>query len=153
MDHRSNTGRKDPKKSVSGPGVVDLADARVRLRPRVAALRAKFSAELDEIKVILDRGLASEVRSRLTSFMSAVRNDPSLLARARCVLASALEMEGRYQESLAAVSMYETPESQQDLDPDALAQIRVHISLAYRHVGDHPKAIALLKLALREATE
>src|SRR5258708_40027078 len=124
MDHPPTHGRKHHKNPPPAPGVVDLADARVRLRPRAAALRAKFRAEVEEISVILDRGLASEVRSRLASFMSAVRNDPSLLARARCLLASALEMEGRYQESLAAVSMYETLESQQDLDPDALTQIR-----------------------------
>jgi hydrogenase-4 transcriptional activator len=134
------------------PGVVDLADARVRLRPR-ASSRASLKSELEAVRLLLDRGLTSEAKSRLSTLIAAARHDPTVLAKARCALSMALEMQGQIQESLSAVSMYETLESQQGLDEEAIAELRVRIGLAYGRAGDHPKAIALLQAADREAAE
>ncbi|MGH9902247.1 MAG: tetratricopeptide repeat protein, partial [Pyrinomonadaceae bacterium] len=78
--------------------------------------------------------------------------DASLVAQARCLLSSALEMRGRYRESLEAVEPYETPESRAGLDAEAAACLRVQIGLAYNYTGDHPKAIALLNAALQHET-
>jgi hydrogenase-4 transcriptional activator len=138
------------------PGVVDLADARARLqrsRSRGAVSHEELAAELEEIRVLLDHGLSSEVKARLTPFLAAARHDPSLLAQARCVLSAALEMQGHYRESLEAVQMYESPEARAKLDAEANNCLRVQIGLAYNYTGDHPKAIALLNAALREETE
>ncbi|HEX8844151.1 MAG TPA: sigma 54-interacting transcriptional regulator [Pyrinomonadaceae bacterium] len=143
-------------KDKSEPGVVDLADARVRLqrsRSRGAVPHEELAAELEEIRGLLDRGLSSEVKTRLTPFIAAARQDASLLAEARCVLSAALEMQGRYRESLEAVQMYEAPDSRAKLDQKATACLRVQIGLAHNYTGDHPKAIALLNAALREETE
>ncbi|HKQ53516.1 MAG TPA: tetratricopeptide repeat protein, partial [Pyrinomonadaceae bacterium] len=139
------------------PGVVDLADVRARLqRSRVrggGASREELAAELEEIRSLLDQGLSNEVKSRLVPVINAARHDASLLAQARCVLSAALEMQGRYRESLEAVQMYESPEARAKLDKEATACLRVQIGLAYNYTGDHPKAIALLNAALREETE
>jgi transcriptional regulator with GAF, ATPase, and Fis domain len=139
----------------AGRGVVDLADARVRLRshtrggPKIEALKQ----DLDEIRSLLDQGLTVEAKSRLTPIISAARQHPSILALARCALSTALEMQGHYREALAAVAMYEFPESRAKLDEEADSAIRVQISLTLNFNGDHPKAISLLKSALRELTE
>jgi DNA-binding NtrC family response regulator/tetratricopeptide (TPR) repeat protein len=139
------------------PGVVDLADARARLqRSRVRGAnvsREEMAAELEEIRTLLDQGLSNEVKTRLTPLISSARHDPSLLAEARCILSAALEMQGRYRESLEAVQMYELPEARAKLDKEAVACLRVQIGLAYNYTGDHPKAIALLNAALREEAE
>jgi len=74
--------------------------------------------------------------------ISAARNNPTVLALARCALSAALEMQGRYRESLTAVAMYETAESQAKLDPEAICSLRVQIGLAYNYSGDHPKMYA-----------
>ncbi|PYS49510.1 MAG: hypothetical protein DMF68_09785 [Acidobacteria bacterium] len=146
---------KDKKRPESG--VVNLADARARLqrlRSRGATVsREELLAELEEIRLLLDNGLSSEVKARLTSLIAATRHDASLLAQARCILSASLEMQGRYRESLEAVQMYEAPEARAKLDAEARNCLRVQIGLAYNYTGDHPKAIALLNVALREETE
>ncbi len=134
--------------------VVDLADARVRLRSRSGQVSNEaLMAELDEVSSLLDQGLSAEARTRLTSLIAAARNHPSILALARCALSTALEMQGHYRESLAAVSMYESAESRTKLDDTAVQSLRVQIGLGYNYNGDHPKAIAILKAALRDFSE
>src|SRR5436305_113046 len=101
----------------SGKSVVDLADARVRLRSSSRhSSNQSLLQELDEIHSLLDQGLSVEAKSRLTSLISDARNNPSILALARCALSTALEMQGNYKDSLAAVAMYESPESRAKLD-------------------------------------
>jgi transcriptional regulator with GAF, ATPase, and Fis domain/tetratricopeptide (TPR) repeat protein len=107
-------------------------------------------AELDEIRSLLDQGLSTEAKSRLTAIISTGRNYPTILALARCALSTALEMHGHYRESLAAVAMYESPESREKFDEQTVSHLRVQIGLAYNYNGDHPKAIAMLKAALRD---
>lgn len=149
---RSGPGGPEKEESADGRSVVDLADARVRLRSKNPSNEALIE-ELDEVRSLLDQGLSTEARSRLTSLISAARNNPTVLALARCALSAALEMQGRYRESLTAVAMYETPESQAKLDPETVCTLRVQIGLAHNHNGDHPKAISILKAVLREFSE
>src|SRR5688572_8670556 len=149
---RSGPGGPEKEETADGRSVVDLADARVRLRSKNPSNEALIE-ELDEVRSLLDQGLSTEARTRLTSLISAARNNPTVLALARCALSAALEMQGRYRESLTAVAMYETPESQAKLDPETVCSLRVQIGLAHNHNGDHPKAISILKAVLREFSE
>jgi hydrogenase-4 transcriptional activator len=147
----SGIGDSVPKPSSSRKGVVDLADARVRLSTRSSqAPSQNLMEELDEIRSLLDQGLSAEAKARLASLIAAARNNPSILALARCALSTALEMQGQYHESLAAVAMYESPEPKEKLDQQAVQSLRVQIGLAYNYNGDHPKAISILKGTLRE---
>ncbi len=147
----SGIGDSAPKQSSSRKGVVDLADARVRLSSRAPQIpNPNLMEELDEIRSLLDQGLSAEAKTRLTTLISAARNSPSILALARCALSTALEMQGQYRESLAAVAMYESPESKEKLDQQAVQSLKVQIGLAYNYNGDHPKAISILKGTLRE---
>jgi hydrogenase-4 transcriptional activator len=154
MTKRLGSGPRGPgtTEASSERGVVDLADARVRLRSKHPS-QAALVEELDEVRSLLDQGLSTEARTRLTSLIASARNNSTVLALARCALSMALEMQGHYRESLAAVTMYETPESRVGLDVDAVRQLRVQLGLAYNYNGDHPKAIAILKAALRDFAE
>ncbi len=152
----SGGGVPAPEESSSGKGVVDLADARVRLHSRARPVQPSnqnLLQELDEVRSLLDQGLSAEARVRIASLITNARNNPSILALARCALSTALEMQGHYKESLAAVAMYESPESRTDLDQQSVQTLKVQIGLAYNYNGDHPKAISVLKGALSELSE
>src|ERR1044071_4813370 len=133
-------------------GVVDLADARVRIRSRKPT-HESLMRELDEIRSLLDQGLSTEAKARLALLIANARSHQSVLALARCALSVALEQQGHYRDSLAAVAMYETPESRAKLDEQTASYLRVQIGLAYNYNGDHPKAIAMLKSTLRDHGE
>src|SRR6185503_2464488 len=146
----SRAGGPPPDEPSSGKGVVDLADARVRLSSRSRPSNQNLLEELDEVRSLLDQGLSAEAKSRIALLIAAAKNNPSILALARCALSTALEMQGQYRDSLAAVAMYESPESREKLDQQAIQSLKVQIGLAYNYNGDHPKAISILKGALRE---
>ncbi len=156
MAKHSHTGRDANREAdATSPGVVNLEDARARLnsRARVNSSRESLVAELEAIHVLLDQGLSSEAVSRLSSLIKAARHDASQLALARCALSAALEMQGRYRESLDAVLMYESTESRAKMEPATQITLRVQVGLAHNYTGDHPKAIALLNATLRDVTE
>src|SRR6476620_5170571 len=154
MDKRVGPGSKGPDRNTSADrGVVDLADARVRLSSRSRPSTQSLMGELDEVRSLLDQGLSTEAKERLTLIISAARNSSAVLALARCALSTALEQQGHYRDSLAAVAMYESPESRAKLDDQTVSYLRVQIGLAYNYNGDHPKAIAMLQAALRDHAE
>src|SRR5829696_4936140 len=153
MDKR--VGHGPPGRDQKPPtqrGVVDLADARVRIRSRKPT-HESLMHELDEIRSLLDQGLSTEAKDRLALLISNARHNPPILALARCALSTALEQQGHYRDSLAAVSMYEAPESRGKLDDQTVSYLRVQIGLGYNYNGDHPKAIAMLKATLRDYAE
>lgn len=154
MVKRVDSGPKSPD-DLKGRSVVDLADARVRLKSRArgGVSDEALTRELEEVRSLLDQGLTIEAKSRLTSLIAASRHNPSILALARCALSVSLEMQNHHRESLAAIAMYETPESRVKLSEEANNSLRVQMSIAYNYNGDHPRAIALLKSALRDLTE
>ncbi|HEY2961409.1 MAG TPA: hypothetical protein VGJ37_03285, partial [Pyrinomonadaceae bacterium] len=144
---------RDSENSPNDRGVVDLADARVKIRSRVRPTTESLTRELDDIRSLLDQGLSTEAKARLSLLIASARNHASVLALARCALSVALEQQGHYRDSLAAVSMYETPESRAKLDNHTTSHLRVQIGLGYNYNGDHPKAIAMLKATLRGYSE
>src|ERR1044072_4245617 len=155
MDKRVGHGPfgRDAENSPGDRGVVDLADARVKIRSRVRPTTESLTRELDEIRSLLDQGLSTEAKARLALLIANARSHQSVLALARCALSVALEQQGHYRDSLAAVAMYETPESRAKLDEQTASYLRVQIGLAYNYNGDHPKAIAMLKSTLRDHGE
>ncbi|HJT30400.1 MAG TPA: sigma 54-interacting transcriptional regulator [Pyrinomonadaceae bacterium] len=141
------------QKSPTDRGVVDFSDARVRIRSRAKPSHESLMRELDEIRSLLDQGLSTEAKDRLAILISSARHNPSILALARCALSTALEQQGHYRDSLAAVAMYEDSDSRAKLDDETVSYLRVQIGLAYNYNGDHPKAIAMLQAALRDHAE
>ncbi len=136
--------------------VVSLDDARARLRAGkdvASPSQASPAEELEAAHLLLDRGLSSKAETRLCQLIKNSRRDVVVLAQARCALSSALEMQGRYRESLEAVDMYEADEARTSLEASIETCVWVQLARAYVNTGDHPKAIALLNSALREVSE
>jgi len=135
----------------SDDAVVDLAKARSKLRSRaVRTSPTSLKNELAEINHLLDKGLSIEARSRLSELISAARNEAEVLAEGRLALSIALEMHGDYRMSLQAIAMYEPEEAKANLPGELTLKLRVQVAVAYNYCGDHPKAISLLKAALRD---
>ena len=67
MDKRVGHGplRRDQEKPPTERGVVDLADARVRIRSRAKPTTESLMHELDEVRSLLDQGLPTEAKDRL----------------------------------------------------------------------------------------
>ncbi|HEV2862232.1 MAG TPA: sigma 54-interacting transcriptional regulator [Pyrinomonadaceae bacterium] len=162
MSSRLHNGEAAPeerpsKGTASRTPVVSLSDARRAQNPsRAAGTPASTEsryAELEEARALIDRGLPSAAESRLRQLVSAARRDPRLLALARRMLSSALEILGRYDESLEAVAVYDSAEARKPLDSETLTSVRVQLGLACNYTGDQPKAVALLQTELRETAE
>ena len=137
---------------VSQQPVVDIADARAKLRSRHSRNSSTLlTTELGEINDLLDKGLTVEARSRLADLISAAKDDAELLANARLALSLAFEMQGDYRMSLQAIAMYEAEESRKTLPANLALKLRVQISVAYNYCGDHPKAIAMLQAMVRDS--
>src|SRR4029453_9789439 len=134
MDKRVGHGAmaRDQQKAPTERGVVDLADARVRIRSRAKPTQESLTRELDEIRSLLDQALSTEAKDRLALMISNARHNHSILALARCALSTALEQQGHYRDSLAAVAMYEAPETRVKLDDQTLSYLRVQIGLGYK---------------------
>jgi len=112
-----------------------------------------LASEIEEIQSLLDQGVSSEAEGRSRALIKTARRNASILAKAHCFLSVALEMQGRYRESLEVARVFESAESHAGLNREALALVRVHAGLAYNYTGDHPKAIAILNTALRESSQ
>ena len=147
-DSQSLSDRRAPSGDAS---VVNLSDARRAAEGRASASHAILERDLEDSRELLDRGLSSRAEARLRHVISAARGDRNLQARARCMLSVALEMQGRFIDSLEAVKMYESAEARGKLDAEVASALRVQIGLAHNYNGDQPKAIALLNAELREA--
>jgi len=131
--------------------VVSLAEAR---RRGGAATTEDLYRELEETREMLDRGLPSAAEPRLRRLVAdSARRDPRLQALARRTLSIALEVLGRYRDSLEVVRLYEGPDAARALDPETLSAVRVQLGLAYNYIGDPPKGIAVIQAELREASE
>jgi len=151
--HPSGNDGNKSETTAKTAGVVSLSDARLRVRERVQAAHASLAAEIEATRELLDGGQATEAEARLRQIIKDTRDDEELLAQARCMLSVSLEKQGRHADSLAAVQMYEEAGGRANLSAEVSVLLRVQLGLAYNYTGDHPKAIALLNGALREATD
>ncbi|HVF49856.1 MAG TPA: sigma 54-interacting transcriptional regulator [Pyrinomonadaceae bacterium] len=152
--NNSSDSHATPKRAVpETANFSDLSGPRGRARFHTGSSPASLAREIADARTLLDRGMSNEAEARLREIVAvAVRHDTTLLAQARCLLSSSLEMQGRYREALEVVEMYETTEARAKLDAETVSGLRVQIGLVYSYVGDAPKAIAILNSALQRET-
>ncbi len=144
----------DNKSELSEAEVVDLARARVKLRSRQTSVPSEaHTKELAAINLLLDQGHSVEARTRLATLISDCRNDPVMLANARLALSVAIEMHGDHQKSLQSLAMYEADGAAAKLPADIALKLRVQIAIGQNYCGDHPRAVASLKAALKELSD
>lgn len=111
------------------------------------------AARLESAHLLFDRGLLSEASAELTELIKSSPRDWMLVAQARCFLAKMRALEGHFNDSLAAIASYESPEARRGLDSQTDIQLRVQLGIAFNYAGEFPKAIAFLNAALRDTPE
>lgn len=75
------------------------------------------------------------------------------LAGLKRLLSFTLETVGRYKESLEAIRPYEDAEMLARLGAESQIRVTTQLAIAYNNLGDHPKAVTLLKENRKKAGE
>src|SRR5688572_2051629 len=96
----------------------------------------------------LREGKSSEAESTLINAIDSYRLDPERLANLRRLLSFTYETIGRYKESLDAIKPYEDEDVLSQLTTDTQVRITTQLAISFNNVGDHPKAVTLLKSTL-----
>ncbi len=101
----------------------------------------------------LREGLSSKAETLLTETIEGYSHTADNLAGLKRLLAFTLETVGRYAESLEAVRPYEDPDILERTSKEIQVRVTTQLAISYNNVGDHPKAVTLLKKTLEVAKE
>jgi hydrogenase-4 transcriptional activator len=101
----------------------------------------------------LREGLSSKAEKVLTDTIENYIHTPDNLAHLKRLLAFTLETVGRYRESLDAVKPYEDEDTRSRISKETQVRVTTQLAIAYNNLGDHPKAVTLLKETLEIAKE
>jgi hydrogenase-4 transcriptional activator len=114
--------------------------------------REQLTQFYDEIQEKLDLGLSSAAQEQIEQILSTFNLKIQDTATLHSFLSLALEMRGKYQDALEAVSPYEDDSLLENIkDEEATIPVLVQLALCYSNTGDYPKAVAILKIVLEEA--
>jgi len=114
----------------------------------------------DELDVVfssigqnLREGRSSQAESVLADAIERPGQNPDDLANLKRLLAFTYETVGRYKESLDAIKPYEDEELLSQLATETQVRVSTQLAIAFNNIGDHPKAVTLLKATLEMAKE
>ncbi len=98
-------------------------------------------------------GRSSEAEKLLSETIQNYNHTAENLANLKRLLAFTLETVGRYKESLDAVQPYEDEDMKALISKETEVRVTTQLAIAYNNLGDHPKAVTLLKETLEVAKE
>ena len=101
----------------------------------------------------LREGRSSEAERILTEVLEGYSHSDDDLANLRRLLSFTLETVGRYRESLEAIRHYEHEDVLTRLSAETRIRVITQLAIAFNNLGDHPKAVTLLKENLEKARE
>jgi hydrogenase-4 transcriptional activator len=101
----------------------------------------------------LREGRSSEAEKTLIGAIENYAHKDNDLANLKRLLAFTLETVGKYKESLEAIRHYESEEVLTRLSDETQVRVMTQLAISYNNVGDHPKAVTLLKDTLERAKE
>ncbi len=101
----------------------------------------------------LREGKSSEAERVLTESIEVFSHTPDDMANLKRLLAFTYETVGRYKESLEAIKHYEDEEVLSRLKIETQVRLMTQLAVSYNNLGDHPKAVTLLKETLEKAKE
>jgi len=142
----ASKGRSASSRSEGGAGVRDLYTQR----------RGSLSAEMlntifTGIGQKLREGRSSEAERLVTEAIEKGNHLDDDLANLKRLLAFTLETVGRYKESLEVIKPYEDDEMLGRLRAETQVRVTTQLAISYNNLGDHPKAVTLLKSNLEKA--
>jgi DNA-binding NtrC family response regulator/tetratricopeptide (TPR) repeat protein len=129
--------------------------ARVEARPRKLKIISedKLNEILLEVRRELDEGLSSAAEKILRETLENYTLAPEQQAELQRLLSFTLETLGRYAEALEAIAPFETEDVLTKLEFPTQIQVLTQIAISHSNQTDYPKAVALLKRALKQAEE
>src|SRR5687767_631290 len=98
-------------------------------------------------------GLSSKAEIVLKDAINNYRHTEDDLAGLKRLLAFTLETIGRYKESLDTLRPYEDEDIRGRLSKETQVRVTTQLAISYNNLGDHPKAVTLLKETLEVAKE
>src|SRR5687767_2800534 len=98
-------------------------------------------------------GLSSKAEIVLKDAINNYRHTEDDLAGLKRLLAFTLETIGRYKESLDTLRPYEDEDIRGRLSKETRVRVTTQLAISYNNLGDHPKAVTLLKETLEVAKE
>ncbi len=98
-------------------------------------------------------GRSSKAEKLLTQTIQDYSHSAENLANLKRLLAFTLETVGRYKESLDAVRPYEDQDMRALISKETEVRVTTQLAVSYNNLGDHPKAVTLLKETLEVAKE
>ncbi len=108
---------------------------------------------LTEIGQYLRDGHSSKAEAILTDTIQNYSHTADNLANLKRLLAFCLETLGRYKESLDALQPYEDEDIRRSITKETEVRVTTQLAISYNNLGDHPKAVTLLKETLEVAKE
>lgn len=118
---------------------------------REAPSREELDALFSSIGQKLREGLSSEAERIVVEAIAAYPHTDDDLASLKRLHSFTLETVGRYKESLEAIRPYEDRENLDRLSREIRIRVMTQLAIAYNNLGDHPKAVTLLKETLETA--
>ena len=113
--------------------------------------------DLDEIFLSIGRylrdGLSSKAETVLTETIRNYTHTEDNLANLKRLLAFTLETVGKYRESLDALKPYQDEDNRGRLSKETQVRVMTQLAISFNNLGDHPKAVTLLKETLEVAKE
>lgn len=101
----------------------------------------------------LREGLSGEAEKIIERATATVAFTPDQFAHLKRLLSFTLETIGRYKEGLDAIKPFEDEENLAKLEPETQVRIITQLAIAYNNMGEHPKAVTLLKETRQTAEE
>jgi DNA-binding NtrC family response regulator/tetratricopeptide (TPR) repeat protein len=120
-------------------------------RPLVAA--EELDAIFAGIGQKLREGRSSEAERVLTNAIERNEHNPDDLANLKRLLAFTFETVGRYKESLDTIKPYEDEDLLGQLLTETQVRVTTQLAISFNNLGDHPKAVTLLKATLEKAKD
>ena len=146
-NYSHSANRLSPGDTYSGLQTGARADRGRQIQPE--ALDDVFAS----IGQYLREGLSSKAEKVLVETIEKYAHIPDNLANLKRLLAFTLETVGRYKESLDAVRPYEDEDMRDRISKETQVRVTTQLAIAYNNLGDHPKAVTLLKETLEVAKE
>lgn len=142
-----------PSQTVKKKGLIRTSGRKRAPAKRPALETAELKKIFAETGQKLREGFSSEAKRVLTNTIANFSHSEDDLAGLTRLLSFTLETLGKYKESLEAIAFYEEPEHLENLSLENQVRVTTQLAVAYNNLGDHPKAVALLKDNLTKARE
>ncbi len=101
----------------------------------------------------LREGKSSEAERLLTHAIENFDHSDDNLANLKRLLSFTLETAGRYKDAVETIRHYENEEVLQRLSAETQIRVMTQLAISYNNLGDHPKAVTLLKETYERAKE